>query len=133
MNTLFGDLDFSRLKKNDADVRKLTVDEVGSGGYDGWLRVEIIGAHKGYSKKDSNYLSVTYESVYDSDPWCLTHCYFSIDDLRDLCQAIGITSLKEGDLPGAVVGKRLEISCRVKGKFVSVRSHQASSVQAVAQ
>lgn len=133
MSALFGDLDFSRLERDDSESRKLTADEVGTGGYDGWLRVEITDAMRGHSKKNTSYLSVTFESTYDSDPWSITHCYFSTGELRDLCLAIGIDSLKEGDLPDAIVGKRLEVMCKAKGKFVNIRSHQKITVQAVAQ
>lgn len=131
MVSLFSEIDFSRLKKDSdsSEARKLTADEVRSGGYDGWLRVEIIDAYKGNSKKNTSYLSVTFESTFDSDPWSITNCYFSIEDLRDLCLSIGISSLKEGDLPDAVIGKRLEICCKLRGKFVSVRSHREWSVQ----
>lgn len=133
--SLFKGIDFSRFVKDSSSVRKLSPDDVKSGGYNDSLRVEIVDGKKESDKNNKDYLSVTFQSVYDHDQWTHKQCYFNVDQLAKLCLSVDVHKLNEGDLPGAIIGKKLEITCEVKNshgrEFVNVKSHNKLVVPSV--
>ena len=110
------------------EARKLSVDDVESGKYEGKHPVTIVDGFKGSGKNDTQFLGVTFESNQQKDRWSLKHCYFDIGQLAELCRPLDIEELKEGDLPDILTGKKLQIRVGIQQqstdkKFVVVKEH----------
>ena len=118
----------------------LTDEDVNSGNYEGWLRVEIVKVSLREARNGTDFITVVYHSL-DEDfanrkkRWKVSHNYFDIGAGKNrmttsLGEAVGFGYLNHDNI-GRLIGKQLEIRVGVvyrRGQnFVDAINHQGLS------
>ena len=118
----------------------LTDEDVNSGNYEGWLRVEIVKVSLREARNGRDFITVVYHSLDENfanrkKRWKVLHNYFGIGVENNrmaisLGEAVGFGHLNHDNI-GRLIGKQLEIRVgivyRQGQNFVDAINHQGLS------